>query len=410
MSIRSQDASGPVAAAAAALGAGNLRSIQYSGWGSDYIFGQAYDGGSPWPRFNLPGITIAIDYTTNTLRDDRRRAQAENPPLGGGFQPLSGELRQIWALSGGYAWDIALGINGQTVAPAAVERDMRSAVEGRTTQIWLTPHGFIKAAQAGNATVRVETVRGVRKSVITVTTPMMVRLEGVLNDQNLVERIETWLANPVLGDIKLEAIFSDYKDFGGVKFPTRILQRSAGYPVLDLTITDVMPNAPVALDVPASIRQAAAPPAALVPEKDLRRSVDRAGRREERRRRVSRSRRGGRCARKRGAIAGRDRRRARRRFPASRSGTSSTPITHFDHAGGLRTYAAEGATIVTQAGNIPYYQQVWSNPRTIAPDRLAKSGRTPVVRRHRRQPDVSRRARARWSSITTPATCTTPAC
>ena len=52
--------------------------------------------------------------------------------------------------------------------------------------------------------------------------------------------------------------------------------------------------------------------------------------------------------------------------------------SHFDHAGGLRTYAAEGATIVTQAGNIPYYQQVWSNPRTIAPDRLARSGRTPV--------------------------------
>ena len=52
--------------------------------------------------------------------------------------------------------------------------------------------------------------------------------------------------------------------------------------------------------------------------------------------------------------------------------------SHFDHAGGLRTYAAEGATIVTQAGNIPYYQQVWSNPRTIAPDRLAQAGRTPV--------------------------------
>src|SRR5262245_56645845 len=123
--VRGQNAGGPVAAAAAALGAGNLRSIQFSGWGSDYIFGQAYDGAAPWPRFNVPSITISIDYTNNTFRDDRRRAQAENPPLGGGFQPLSGELRQIWALSGGYAWDIA----GQNVAPAAVERDMRSAVE-----------------------------------------------------------------------------------------------------------------------------------------------------------------------------------------------------------------------------------------------------------------------------------------
>ena len=52
--------------------------------------------------------------------------------------------------------------------------------------------------------------------------------------------------------------------------------------------------------------------------------------------------------------------------------------THFDHAGGLRTYAAEGATIITQARNVPYYEQVWMNPRTIDPDRLARSGRKPV--------------------------------
>jgi glyoxylase-like metal-dependent hydrolase (beta-lactamase superfamily II) len=372
-SIRSQEAIGPVAAAAAALGAGQVRSIQYSGWGSDYIFGQAYDGSSPWPRFNVPSITIAIDYTTNTLRDDRRRAQAENPPLGGGFQPLGGEQRQIWALSGGYAWDLV----GQTVAPAAVERDMRGAVEGRSTQIWLTPHGFIKAAQAGKAAVRVETVRGARKSVITVTTPMMVRLEGVLNDQNLVERIETWIANPVLGDMKLEAIFSDYKDFGGVKFPTRILQRSAGYPVLDLTITDVTPNAPVALEVPASIRQAASPPAALVPEKvseglwivpggaksivaEFRDHVVVVDAPENETRSLAVI----------DAIG--------KTIPGKPIRYVINTHSHFDHAGGLRTYAAGGATIVTQAGNIPYYQQVWTNPRTIAPDRLARSGRAPV--------------------------------
>jgi len=372
-SIRSQNAGGPVAAAATALGASNLRSIRYTGWGSDYIFGQGYDGGSPWPRFNVPSITIAIDYTTNALVDDRRRAQAENPPLGGGFQPLTGELRQIWALSGGYAWDIA----GQAITPAAVERDMRSAVEGRTTQIWLTPHGFVKAAQAGNAAVRVETVGGARKSVITVTTPMKVRLEGVLNDRNLVERIETWFANPVLGDMKLEAIFSNYKDFGGVAFPTHIVQRSAGYPVLDVTITDVTPNAPVALEVPATIKQPAAPAAALMPEKiseglwivpggaksivaefaDHIVVVD----------------------------APESETRSLMVIDAIRKTIPGKPIryvinthSHFDHAGGLRTYAAEGATIVTQAANIPYYQQVWSNPRTIAPDRLAKSGRTPV--------------------------------
>jgi glyoxylase-like metal-dependent hydrolase (beta-lactamase superfamily II) len=52
--------------------------------------------------------------------------------------------------------------------------------------------------------------------------------------------------------------------------------------------------------------------------------------------------------------------------------------THVDHAGGLRTYAAEGAVVVTHQANVPYYEQVWSNPRTINPDRLAKSGRKPI--------------------------------
>src|SRR5213596_2865316 len=253
VALPAQDAKTTLDAAAAALGARNLRTIEFSGRGSDFMFGQAYDGNSPWPRFNVPAITISIDYTTNTLLDDRRRQQAENPPLGGGFQPLVGELRQIWVLSGKYAWDIA----GQEAVPAAAERDMRTAVDGRLAQIWLTPHGFIKAAIANGATARTETVRGAKKTVISFVAPNKAKFEGLLNEQNLVERIETWLDNPVLGDITFEAVFRDYRDFGGVKFPTRILQREAGYPVLDVTITGVKPNVAASFEVPASIRQAA---------------------------------------------------------------------------------------------------------------------------------------------------------
>jgi len=51
---------------------------------------------------------------------------------------------------------------------------------------------------------------------------------------------------------------------------------------------------------------------------------------------------------------------------------------HYDHSGGLRTYVAEGATIITHYTNIPFYENIWRNPRTINPDRLSKSGRTPV--------------------------------
>ena len=48
---------------------------------------------------------------------------------------------------------------------------------------------------------------------------------------------------------------------------------------------------------------------------------------------------------------------------------------HFDHAGGLRTFVDEGATIVTHQINQPYYVTAWAAPRTLRPDRLAKSGK-----------------------------------
>ena len=53
--------------------------------------------------------------------------------------------------------------------------------------------------------------------------------------------------------------------------------------------------------------------------------------------------------------------------------------SHFDHAGGIRTFAAEGIPVITWAGNLSYYEQVASLPRTITnPDRLARSGKKPV--------------------------------
>ena len=59
-----------------------------------------------------------------------------------------------------------------------------------------------------------------------------------------------------LGDVSLLGSFVGYRKLteqstfswsivGGVKFPTRIVQREGGYPVLDVTITDVKPNAAV---------------------------------------------------------------------------------------------------------------------------------------------------------------------
>src|SRR5262249_49429854 len=49
---------------------------------------------------------------------------------------------------------------------------------------------------------------------------------------------------------------------------------------------------------------------------------------------------------------------------------------HLDHAGGLRTFVAEGATIITGGdANKAYYQRLFKLPFTIEPDRLAKNPR-----------------------------------
>jgi len=51
---------------------------------------------------------------------------------------------------------------------------------------------------------------------------------------------------------------------------------------------------------------------------------------------------------------------------------------HFDHSGGVRAYAAEGATIVTHEINRPYFERAALNSWSLAPDRLAKSKKKPM--------------------------------
>jgi hypothetical protein len=51
---------------------------------------------------------------------------------------------------------------------------------------------------------------------------------------------------------------------------------------------------------------------------------------------------------------------------------------HFDHSGGLRTYVAEGATVVTHEGNKAFYEWAWKQPHTMEPDRLSEHPQEPT--------------------------------
>src|SRR5258705_5487291 len=280
----------------------------------------------------------------------------------------------MWDMSGDFSWAMA----GASAVTAATERDFRSAIDGRITQIWMTPQGFIKAAIANGGTSRSETVRGAKKTIVTFTAPNKMKFEGVIGDQNLVERIETWYGSPVLGDTKFEATYRGYKDFGDVKCPTHIMQRNGTYPIPDLNVTDVKPNVAVSIEVPASVRSApAAAPAALQAEKisdgvwmvqgtaksvaiEMKDHVVVVDAPETEARSI-------------GVIDA-----VKRAIPGKPIRVLINPHHHFDHSRGVRTYAAAGPTIVTHQSNIAFYENMWRNPRTIMPDRLAKAGRTPA--------------------------------
>ena len=52
---------------------------------------------------------------------------------------------------------------------------------------------------------------------------------------------------------------------------------------------------------------------------------------------------------------------------------------HFDHSGGIRTYAAKGATAVVHESIAGFITSALQGPSTVRPDMLAQAGLTPVV-------------------------------
>jgi glyoxylase-like metal-dependent hydrolase (beta-lactamase superfamily II) len=351
---------------AKAMGATELKSIQYSGSGSTFAPGQSPNPNAPWPRFNAKSYSRSINYDTASMRDEIVRTQAEDPPRGGGQQPVRGEQRQVFLVSGTHAWSQP----GDSAIPQPV------AVVDRVHQLWITPHGVIKAAMAHNATVQSRPEGDKKQTIITFTVPGQLKVNAVVNDQNLVERVESWVANPVVGDMLTETTYADYKDFSGVKFPTKIMQKAGGFPALDLTVSAIQPNAPVDIVVPDNVRQAAVAVkeqkvvdgvwyitggthhSVAVEMRDYVVVVE-GPQNDERANAV---------------IA-----EVKRLVPNKPIKYVVNSHHHFDHAGGLAAFVAEGVTVITHATNKAFFEQAFAAPRTVNPDKLAQSGKKASV-------------------------------
>ena len=67
--------------------------------------------------------------------------------------------------------------------------------------------------------------------------PGQFKVKALVNERNLVEKVDSWNTNPVIGDVLTETTYADCKDFGGVQFPTKVMQKQGGSPTLDLTMS-----------------------------------------------------------------------------------------------------------------------------------------------------------------------------
>jgi glyoxylase-like metal-dependent hydrolase (beta-lactamase superfamily II) len=338
-----QDSRSVLSNASRAMGADNLKTIQIAATGSHADIGQNANPKTAWPVMKVKSYSREVDF--DTMASHVRFVRVQN------------------------------GIDQTQDQYSAADSPWDSQFS-----YWLNPLAFVKGAVANNAAITSETVNGVKYNVVTFSLQGRYKVVGYINEQNVLERVQTWIDNDVLGDMLAEAWYSVYKDFGGVKFPTLIIEKRAGFPALILAVSDVKPNAAVSIQpqrIPATPSPLPSPSVAVEKIADgvlyLKGgthhsvavefadhvAVIEAPVNEQRSL----------------AVIGE----VKRLIPNKPIRYVLNTHHHFDHSGGLRAYVAEGATVVTHEGNKEFFEKAFATPRTVSPDRLAQSQRKAVI-------------------------------
>src|SRR3984885_14119850 len=379
-----KDVRGVLEASLQAMGGTNLKTIRYSASGWSSRIGQTYGLAEDWPRYEVADYSRAIDYDAKWSREDYTRRQGKYPLLG---RPPMAEEHVTSILNGDYAWDM----HGDNPVPLTnLYLDGVLYADLRQLELAITPHGFLKAALAAkDATAIKLPIVGAsdaglsqngRKVTIVSFTIGKYRVNGTINDQNLVELTDTWFPNPVYGDMDYEMRYTKYKNFDGVEFPT-LVHVHQGDPRLnpahnyyEYNVTDVKTNVTVAtIPVPDVVRAATAPlvkvvsqkladglwllgggthNSVLVEFKDFVAMVE-APQNEARSLAVIEE--------------------TNRLAPDKPIKYVVNTHHHFDHAGGLRTYLSQGTTVITHESNKQYYLDImfYPAPRELQPDRMS---------------------------------------
>jgi len=389
-------------AAAKAIGTDNLQCVTISGTAYGGAVGQQRESARnvDWPRIDsLANYTRTMNWDAGTMQEEFDRKPGLNPAswkygvawIDG---PLQQHTHQTFVVSGKHAWNV----DGPNGPPVAVSPELAEIYQ---LDMWLNPHGFLKAARLPRAnpkaTWRWELGEMGRDGpefkppkvwVVSITIGGKYRVDATINQQHMLQRIHTWVADPVLGDMNYEHEFTNdsYVDVGnGIRFPTvwhshqgwddnyGAQNVSAGHNAFGGTLKNVRANNCVqAPSVPQSVRDATFP--VRVETRKLADGVYLLG--------------GG--SHNSIAVAFKDwiavyeapldEARSLAAIDAIVDLIPEKPIRwvinshqHFDHAGGLRTYVHIGATVITHWTNYGFYNRDVLNyaQRTIKPDMLS---------------------------------------
>src|SRR5215475_3288433 len=368
-----QDAKTVIANAQKALG--DLKSITYSGSAKDVSFQQCGANSTDMmckdthnPMRPINNYVRVIDLTAPA---SRHTGTTNNIGAGGSTTVTPGTFFQQ-----------------VTAQQADVSQPWASSLE-----FYITPWGFLKGAAANNATMSNSEVDGKNYTVLTWSPTVKAPsgknyvINGYIDEQNMVDRVETWLGENIMGDMHIVADYSGWKDFGGVMAPSKIVQTRGEWPFFEVTVTAAKANPPdVATLVPAPAPAPggagaggggapAAPAMNVTSEKlgdGLYRLTTGMGSYDS-------------------VIvefkdyimmleAGQSQARALAYVAETKKLIPNKPIRyvfnthpHSDHTGGLPVLVAEGATIITQKNNEKFLSDALNTPRTLLNDTLAKN-------------------------------------
>jgi glyoxylase-like metal-dependent hydrolase (beta-lactamase superfamily II) len=364
-----QDAKAVIANAQKALG--DVKSVTYSGSAKDVAFQQC---GANSTDQNCRATHDPMRPITNYVRVIDLTAPASR---------ATGSTNNIGA---GGSTTLTPGTFSQQIT--AQQADVSQPWAG-SLEFYLTPWGFLKGAADNNATAS-------RKSGHTVLTwsPAVkapsgksYTINGYVNDKNLIDRVETWSVDNIMGDMHIVATYSGWKDFGGAMAPAKIVQTRGGWPFFEVDVTSAKAN-------PSDLATLALPPAPAAgrggpggggrgPAPALMVTTEKLG--------------DGLWKLTTGAgsydsiivefkdyvmmlEAGQSEARALAYLAEIKKLVPNKPIRyvwnshpHSDHTGGLPVLVAEGATIVTQKNNVKFLEGALDTPRTLLNDTLAKN-------------------------------------